>query len=41
MGMNVVVPLDKDSPLSFWLVVGALAILAVLIIVVARLRRWI
>jgi hypothetical protein len=39
--MNVVVPLDKDNPLSFWLVVGALAILAVVIVVVARLRRWI
>jgi magnesium transporter len=41
MGMNVVVPLDKDSPLSFWLVIGALAVLAVVILVVARLRRWI
>jgi Mg2+ and Co2+ transporter CorA len=41
MGMNVVVPLDKDDPLSFWMVVGALALLAVLIVVAARLRRWI
>lgn len=41
MGMNVVVPLDKDDPLSFWMVVGALALLAVLIVALARLRRWI
>jgi Mg2+ and Co2+ transporter CorA len=41
MGMNVVVPLDKDDPLSFWLVIAALALLAVVIVVLARLRRWI
>jgi Mg2+ and Co2+ transporter CorA len=40
MGMNVEVPLDKDDPLSFWFVVGALAVLAVVILVVARARRW-
>jgi magnesium transporter len=40
LGMNVVVPLDKDDPMSFWLVVGAIAILAVAIVVVARARRW-
>ena len=41
LGMNVVVPLNKDDPLSFWLVVGGVAILAVVVIGVARLRRWI
>lgn len=41
LGMNVVVPLDKDSPLSFWVVVGALGLLAIAILVVARWRRWI
>ena len=41
LGMNVVVPLNKDDPLSFWLVVGGVATLAVMAIAVARLRRWI
>jgi magnesium transporter len=41
MGMNVVVPLDKDSPLSFWLVVAGVVTLAVVVIITARLRRWI
>jgi Mg2+ and Co2+ transporter CorA len=40
LGMNVVVPLSKDDPLSFWIVVGGVAIFAVFILVVARLRRW-
>ena len=40
LGMNVIVPLDKDDPMSFWLVVGAIALLAVAIVVVARARRW-
>ena len=41
LGMNVVVPLNKDDPLSFWLVVAGFAILAVVAIALARLRRWI
>ncbi|HEX2625878.1 MAG TPA: CorA family divalent cation transporter [Candidatus Limnocylindrales bacterium] len=40
LGMNVIVPLNKDDPGSFWLVVAAIAVLAVVIIVVARARRW-
>ncbi len=40
LGMNVSVPLDKDSAMSFWLVVGGVVVLAVLIVVVARARRW-
>ena len=40
LGMNVQVPLDKDAPMSFWIVVGAIAVLAVAIVVVARARRW-
>jgi Mg2+ and Co2+ transporter CorA len=40
LGMNVIVPLNKDDPLSFWIVVGAIAVLAVAIIAVARARRW-
>ena len=41
LGMNVEVPLSKDSPLSFWLVVIAIAALASVVLVIARLRRWI
>jgi len=41
LGMNVEVPLSKDNPASFWLVVAAIAILAVVVLVVARMRRWI
>ena len=40
LGMNVVVPLNKDDPMSFWIVVGAIAILAVAIVAVALRRRW-
>ena len=40
MGMNVVVPLGKDDPLSFWLVVVAIGLLALAIVAVARRRRW-
>ena len=41
LGMNVVVPLNKDDPLSFWLVVGGVVTLAIVVIALARLRRWI
>ena len=41
LGMNVEVPLSKDSPLSFWLVVIAIALLACVVLVIARTRRWI
>ncbi len=41
LGMNVEVPLPKDGPESFWLVVIAIALVAVAVLVVARLRRWI
>ena len=40
LGMNVVVPLGKDDPMSFWFVVVAIALLAITIVVVARARRW-
>ena len=40
LGMNVIVPLNKDDPMSFWLVVGAIGLLAIVIVVVARARRW-
>jgi magnesium transporter len=41
LGMNVDVPLPKDGPGSFWLVVVAIAALAIAVLVVARFRRWI
>ena len=40
LGMNVVVPLGKDDPLSFWFVVIAIGVLALAIVAAARLRRW-
>ncbi len=41
LGMNVVVPLNKDDPMSFWLVVAAFGSLVVAVIVAAKLKRWI
>jgi Mg2+ and Co2+ transporter CorA len=41
LGMNVDVPLPKDGPVSFWIVVIAIAILASVVLAVARARRWI
>jgi magnesium transporter len=40
MGMNFKMPLF-DDPTNFWLVIAAMAILAVTILIVARSRRWI
>jgi Mg2+ and Co2+ transporter CorA len=40
LGMNVVVPLSKDDPLSFWFVVVAIFVLALVIVLAARARRW-
>ncbi len=40
LGMNVVVPLGKDDPMSFWFVVIAIAVLAFAIVLAARARRW-
>ncbi len=41
LGMNVEVPLSKDSPFSFWLVIVAITGLATGVLAVARARRWI
>jgi magnesium transporter len=41
LGMNVVVPLNKDDPMSFWLVVAGVVTLAIAVIAAARGRRWI
>jgi magnesium transporter len=40
LGMNVAIPLSKDDPASFWLVVASVVILAILIVGILRLRRW-
>ena len=38
--MNVTIPLNQDNPLSFWIVVVAIAVLATAVLVFARARRW-
>jgi Mg2+ and Co2+ transporter CorA len=40
LGMNVAIPLGKDDPASFWIVVVGVVLLAVVILSVARYRRW-
>ena len=40
LGMNMLIPLPEDNPMSFWLVVSGVAIFAVSILVIARARRW-
>lgn len=40
LGMNVSIPLAKDDPLSFWIVVGGVLLFIVALLVAARLRRW-
>jgi magnesium transporter len=40
LGMNVVVPLGKDDPLSFWIVVAGVILFGAAILIVARARRW-
>jgi magnesium transporter len=40
LGMNVIIPLSKDDPLSFWYVIAGVAILAAVITLVARRRQW-
>jgi len=40
LGMNVVVPLGKDDPLSFWIVVAGVVVFGAAILLIARARRW-
>lgn len=40
LGMNVAVPLAKDDPLSFWIVVAGVVLFGAAILLVARARRW-
>jgi magnesium transporter len=41
LGMNVIVPVSKDDPMSFWLIAGVVVLLELVLLGVARLRRWI
>jgi Mg2+ and Co2+ transporter CorA len=41
LGMNVIVPIPKDDPASFWVIMAMVATLEVVILVFARWRRWI
>jgi Mg2+ and Co2+ transporter CorA len=41
LGMNVIVPVSKDDPTSFWLIVGVVVLSEIALIVAARLRGWI
>jgi magnesium transporter len=40
LGMNVTVPLPKDDPMSFWIVVTGVSLLAISVVMLARARRW-
>ena len=39
--MNVIVPLSKDDPTSFWLVIGLISIMIGIIVVVLWRAGWI
>jgi Mg2+ and Co2+ transporter CorA len=40
LGMNVVVPVPNNDPLSFWLIAGVVIVFELLVLGVARWRRW-
>jgi magnesium transporter len=40
LGMNVTVPLSKEDPLSFWIVVAGVLTFVLVLLIAARLRRW-
>ena len=40
LGMNMIIPLPDDEPLMWWLVVMGVVLFAVLILLIARARRW-
>ena len=41
LGMNVIVPVSKDDPGSFWVIVAMVLILEAAILAIAGWRRWI
>lgn len=40
LGMNVIVPVPDDDPMSFWLILGVVLIFEVVVVVIARRRGW-
>jgi Mg2+ and Co2+ transporter CorA len=40
LGMNMMIPLPDDNPMSWWLVVSGVVVFAVVILLIARARRW-
>ena len=41
LGMNVIVPANKDDPMSFWLILAMIGLFEIVVLGVARFRRWI
>jgi magnesium transporter len=41
LGMNVIVPVPNDDPMSFWLILGAILVFEAAAIVIAKVRGWI
>jgi len=41
LGMNVIVPVADDDPMSFWLILGAVLVFEAVAIFVAKVRGWI
>jgi Mg2+ and Co2+ transporter CorA len=41
LGMNVIVPVSKDDPTSFWVITGVVLLLEVVLVAIARSKRWI
>jgi len=41
LGMNVIVPVSKDDPASFWIITGLVILLEVVLIGIARMKHWI
>ncbi|MBI2782137.1 MAG: hypothetical protein HYX55_10135 [Chloroflexi bacterium] len=40
LGMNVIVPVSNDDPVSFWLILGVVLAFEVMVVAFARWRRW-
>jgi magnesium transporter len=40
LGMNVIVPLPENDPMSWWVVVVGVIVFAIFILLLARVRRW-
>jgi Mg2+ and Co2+ transporter CorA len=40
LGMNVVVPVPNNDPVSFWLIAGMVVVFELVVLGVARWRRW-